>query len=70
LVTTPLASALAAGTPDEHPYQGRGSNLDPFAQEDEQVLPPPPDPDVVRPVPPPASHRQERQRRFGRRRGA
>ncbi len=68
-VTTPLASALAAGVPHEHAFTDHGSNLDPFAQ-DEQVLTPPPDPDVVRPVPPPASHRQERQRRFGRRRGA
>jgi hypothetical protein len=74
-VTTPLASALAAGAPDEHldhrasPSHDRVSHLDPFA-EDEQVLPPPPEPDVVLPVPPPASHRDERHRRFGRRRGA
>ena len=66
-VTTPLASALAAGYDDEASLEGLVD--DPFA-EDEQVLPPPPDPDLVLPVPPPSARGDQRTRRWSRRHGA
>jgi hypothetical protein len=66
-VTTPLASALAAGYDDEPSLRGLAD--DPFVQ-DEQALPPPPDPDVVLPVPPPSARGDQRTRRWSRRHGA
>lgn len=68
-VTTPLASALAAGVEDEDRPGALGLDADPFAQ-DEQYLAPPADPDVVLPVPPPSAGTHQRTRRWSRRHGA
>lgn len=68
-VTTPLASALAAGAEGDDRTAARGHDTDPFAQ-DEQYLAPPADPDVVLPVPPPSVGSHQRARRWSRRHGA
>lgn len=67
-VTTPLASALAAGAVTDD-LSAPGLDADPFAG-DAAFLPPPADPDLVLPVPPPAGASSQRSRRWPRRHGA
>jgi hypothetical protein len=67
-VTTPLASALAAGAVTDD-LSAPGLDADPFVG-DAAFLPPPADPDLVLPVPPPAGAGSQRSRRWPRRHGA